>query len=617
MSAPHYVPRAEAQTWHLEADDRRFRQRHFSAVPNRFADAMAGVYVRMWGERGRAVANAYLRETVEAIGGGAVPIASGEGDLREAAQRYAGECVRVALRWHVEADVLRHMEAVALRAGIAPPEGGHVNDAGLFVGLTPRGRIARLSDALWWRRRLRVSVGRRVEAAAIFLGLVHRRAGIYASDETVARRRGQLRRNADMLARAVAENEDGQRYTLEELAALSVSNPVLRRGELMTRIAGFEAVAKSAGHLGLFVTVTAPSRYHARLSDGRENPRYGGGSPRDAQASLCAAWARARAAIKRAAIALYGFRVVEPHHDGTPHWHMLVFAPADQAAPAMGIMRRYFMAEDGDEAGADRARFRAVEIDWKRGSAAGYIAKYIAKSIRGLGGVADFADAEDGASGAENSERIDAWAACWGIRQCQQIGGPSVTVWRELRRLDYGGNGVIDHAAAAADVGNWRRYVEVMGGPVLDRLARPIRPWRVWSDEPGRYLDAKGDRVVGVESPGDRRETRAHRWVVKVLGGGAERRPWSTVNNCTEEVGNGHLSDRGVSRKCGPGDRGVSRKCGPGDYGGRKAGVGRYGGRGGGSEGAGRGIGGAHSAAECAGGAGHGGGHGRRPGACA
>ncbi|KWZ99042.1 bacteriophage replication protein A family protein [Citrobacter koseri] len=46
---------------------------------------------------------------------------------------------------------------------------------------------------------------------------------------------------------------------------------------------------------------------------------------------------------------VYGMRVVEPHHDGTPNWHMLLFCKPEQRKHITEIMRRYALKEDGDE----------------------------------------------------------------------------------------------------------------------------------------------------------------------------------------------------------------------------------------------------------------------------
>jgi hypothetical protein len=327
----------------------------------------------------------------------------------------------------------------------------------------------------------------------------------------------------------------------------------------MTRIAGFEQFADAQQHIGMFYTITAPSSYHARLSvSGDINPKYQDSTPREAQAYLVKIWSRMRAKLQRRGFSPYGFRVVEAHHDGTPHWHLLLFMPAQQEEEISAIMKAYSLAQDGDEAGAEKNRFIAVKIDKTRGSAAGYIAKYIAKNIDGLGGVNDFDDYQTGASAEDSSRRVEAWAACWGIRQFQQIGGAAVTVWRELRRLgdSFGGGSVLDFAAAAADAGNWARYLKIMGS---SRKDAPIRLLKVWTDEAGRYGEAIGYQVKGLHDvdAGFDVVTRVHTWELKRVENeasknedfkglefesGADFLPtWSSVNNCT-------VSDETVKR---------------------------------------------------------------------
>ncbi|MDF6450821.1 replication endonuclease, partial [Escherichia coli] len=113
------------------------------------------------------------------------------------------------------------------------------------------------------------------------------------------------------------------------------------------------------------------------------NRKYDGTTPGEARAYLSDMWAKLRAWLDRRGIKLYGFRIAEPNHDGTPHWHLLVFCePGKQGMVRKGF-REYALRDSGTEAGAAEHRCRFVSIDWSRGSAAGYIAKYVSKNIDG------------------------------------------------------------------------------------------------------------------------------------------------------------------------------------------------------------------------------------------
>ena len=525
--------------------DAKWLENKYSRLPASFAEPVGKRYERIFeknrnhGERFHA--NTFLRELVEENPLGHFALAESNEEICAAARAMVERVFRLAGVWKDAAATIEAVRALVEPHGIVCPDAKRH---------APQAIIKRLTDEAWWRRALRRHLGRSVEGAAINIGLVHRRAGCYASDGTVQRRGQQKARNRALLASIIATNDEGQAYTLEELAALSVANPAIRRGELMMRIAGFEQIARDLGHVGEFYTLTAPSRFHARLSaSGAENPKYSGATPKEAQAHLCAVWARIRSAAKRRRIEMYGFRVAEAHHDGTPHWHLLLFVNPSARGGLRALMARYAVADAPEELGiaagvdwvraspkqwqAIAPRFKAMAIDWGRGSAAGYIAKYIAKNIDAHGVDVDL----EGRDAKDSANRVDAWASCWGIRQFQQIGGAPVTVWRELRRLDAAAwDGAIGEAARLADAADWAGFVLMMGGAAGE--GREHAPVRVFREElEGGKYDEKIKRVVGLVEPDTGMVARTHE-AVWVLSRGAPARPWSPVNNCTEGGGN-------------------------------------------------------------------------------
>lgn len=438
-------------------------------------------------------------------------------------------------------------------------------DVSRFAGAKqyrPEAVAARLCDKHFVARQMAKGFGREREnlLRSGFNG-VHKRAALYASDEAVAAWRGRRSRNRALLEAMVMVNELGQEFALSELVEKSESNPRLRNAGLMVRIAGFETVADDLGHVGEFITLTCPSRFHAvAAASGERNPKYDGSTPRDASAYLQRVWARIRSALAKEGIKIYGFRVAEPHHDGCPHWHGLFFMPAEQRRCFREIVALHGCREDREELGlsympsaaakmakarqvrdevlarggkvakleeiaatfqtekefwqgAKTAQFAKVKarvhferIDKGRGSAARYIAKYICKNIDGKNAFGESMGGDDEADGrdvVQTAERVLAWASLWGIRQFQQVGGVPVGVWRELRRLELAQTGLnheddLYRAAQAADAGDWGKFVMVMGGVDCRRDERPVQLYKEEQSLSNRYGEPRADRVRGV-----------------------------------------------------------------------------------------------------------------------
>lgn len=418
----------------------------------------------------------------------------------------------------------------------------------------PRDIIARAIDAIWWNRQLRKEVARRLEHNAIRLGLTGLRSGPYISTESALQQIDRNRRNAKLMANKTLVNEYGQEYALDALSDLGVSNKKIRLGELMTRMRGMEEIADDMGHVAMFWTITCPSKYHAV---GGTNAKYNDATPRDAQAYLVRVWAAIRAAFQRAGVRCYGIRIAEPHTDGCPHWHMMLFVDREKEQAMNAIITAYALAEDGDEAGAKKNRVKLVRIEHDKGSAAGYIIKYISKNVAGEGvgehktrdGYTIATDLFDGIE-LTPSDRVTCWSQRWGIRQFQQIGGAPVGVWRELRRIKMEAvqqaPQVIQDALRAvqkiesddpaiAKQADFAAYIRAQGGPFVGRMGAVQIAKKITLVE-GRYATREEERPCGVYAlhrPHEVYESVRYRWTEKEKKGVDFALPWTGVNNYT------------------------------------------------------------------------------------
>ncbi|HHT0128177.1 TPA: replication endonuclease [Klebsiella michiganensis] len=443
-----------------------------------------------------------------------------------------------------------HAGIISLQFNVTPPHWERVANK-YFNKYDIAPAVIRMFTESWWRNRLRRVASAWREHLQIAVGNVSKKKHAYASKNCVTDWREQKRRTREFLKGLDLEDEDGNRISLIEKYDGSVANPAIRRCELMTRIRGFENICNELGYVGEFYTLTAPSKYHATTKAGYRNSKWNGASPSDTQSYLTGLWARIRAKLHREEVRIFGIRVAEPHHDGTPHWHMLMFMLPEDVDRVRLIIRDYAWEEDRHELRSDKAkkaRFHAEAIDPEKGSATGYVAKYISKNIDGYALDGELDD-ESGELLKETAPAVSAWAARWHIRQFQFVGGAPVTVYRELRRLadTETAHGLsVEFAAVhdAADAGDWAGYVNAQGGPFVRRDDLQVRTLYEPRTEFNQYgeetvcIRGVYDSAIGADTPIMTRLTqwkivpkRAVDLSVDVKGAPAPSR--SSVNNCT------------------------------------------------------------------------------------
>lgn len=531
----------EREPFPFRKDTRRFQLDQVGQWPEALRGSGAREYIRIAKRKALSDANRWLMEsTTEA---GALKLhdldcAWPDHKLAE----WAKERAALAEKLLTSVAGIEAFEELVEPYGFAMPESDYGDEP----------VMKRLADPAWWRKKARTIAWQTVERFASALGWVNKARQCYVSDFTLNRRQAQNKRNKAFMERTIATNEDDEEMSLWDIQQASISNKKLQRGELMVRCRGFEMCAEYLGHVADFYTITCPSRFHRHrtLKNGMviENKKWQKDrlTPADAQKYLTKVFSRIRSALDRRGLNVYGFRVAEVHHDGCPHWHLLLFMEPIARQTVRAVFRHYALKDSPEECKHDESvRFDVEEIP--AGCATGYIAKYITKAIDG-----DFQEtnpetgekeqAKDlfGNNAALAAERVQAACACWHMRQFQQIGGPSVTVWRELRRAARATPDLFDdesdrvrECVLSADDASWFAFCMAMGGPFVPRKEQTLRPLYCcrFDEETGEYpLNKYGEpREAGimgvmVTGSGNAKMTRTKVWTMKTVAADAMKK---------------------------------------------------------------------------------------------
>ncbi|EAS1940860.1 replication endonuclease [Salmonella enterica] len=453
----------------------------------------------------------------------------------------------------------------SMAAGIAehfkadPPEWSR------FTGkkLTPEQlkiAISRMISVRFWSRHFRTFTRRWREHLYITVGDVRRQRSVICSPQWVQHWLASRKRGREIMAETDIEDEEtGETLPLLSAVDASVSNNEKRRAEMLTRVKGLEELAaldrmsQDSDYVALFFTWTAPQQYHAWLETGRRNRKWNGASPRETQHYFTRTFKNFSTALTRRDIHIFGMHITESHHDGTPHWHGILFVRREQEATLREVFESYANAENcpAHRPGKPPARSQLMikPVDRRMGSPTAYITKHICRNLEGCapGG----RDKETGRPWTELARHSAAWASLWGIKQFQFTGGPPVSVWRELRKLSDQIQadsvspvfGELHHAAGAGD---WAAYTRLQGGLPTARKNLTMRTWYQAASEPdecGQYTAI----IKGVYLPGSNKApvvTRTRKWKVKALRQNAKAgflrinrkpslTPWTRINNCT------------------------------------------------------------------------------------
>ncbi|WP_158967665.1 replication endonuclease [Paraglaciecola sp. L3A3] len=328
--------------------------------------------------------------------------------------------------------------------------------------------------------------------------------------------------------------------------------------EYYMQIKAMELMSEQEGKRWMFITMTCPPRMHPNPTKGKNS--YDGTTIKEAVHFINERWDESKKHFNRSGIELskgdaYGFRIIEPHMDGCPHLHVLLFVNEKDIRAIMEYVFKgfdyknqftkdrvrvtgYLKKMDKLESELMDGQYKAstpsvtITVDQKvdvqigdeirpRATAATYVSKYLMKCF---GSGLDSKLKKDIAS-------VDAWRSCVGARAFSVIGFKGIiSKWRQAKMVS--GIDILKMEGIQKEV-----HLLAKGGVVIKIQGK----WHLWNLKMDKAIISYNDSEVMIKAT-----EQAHESYLKFTNLIKEEE--NSVNIIKEEYKNkyGEIKERAV-----------------------------------------------------------------------
>ena len=365
-------------------------------------------------------------------------------------------------------------------------------------GSAMKDKLINIADEKRLKSQIKRIQKQRSELLKLHSGLIGSgRAFEICSDEVVRNREADEASQLDYIMKKSLVNENNKKIPLWKVA----STEKQRFAEIFIQVSSLDAYAKQLDYKPLFITFTAPARFHPKPSKGVSS--WDGSTPKDSNDYLKGLWNAFRKDIHRHKIEMNGFWAVEPHKDQCFHKHALMYVNKKHYDELVILINKHFRHSEN--------AVRIEEIDTKKSKATSYVMKYLTKSFNMdfelKGGVLNVDKLE-----ISNHKKVRAVQALWSVRRYAMFGVKNtLSLWRELKRKPFlkGKNEAIDKAFAFVEKNNFIGFSMYVNGKL--KIKRVFSEIQIMKNDllgdvfgkslVGKYiLDLTSDEVVNIKA---------------------------------------------------------------------------------------------------------------------